>query len=120
MIERIRAKAFGTLLRQEVAYFDQPENSSAAISNHLSSDARALQQMTGPRLGIICEASVMAGIGLILAFVFNYLLATILVIFFAIIIIINYWDVRLNAKVTQRSGIILRQASTVRLNLSNE
>ncbi|CAF4486681.1 unnamed protein product [Rotaria sp. Silwood2] len=55
LTERIRSKAFACLLRQEVAYFDRPENSSGAICVRLSSDALAVQEMTGTRLGAICE-----------------------------------------------------------------
>ncbi|CAF4969458.1 unnamed protein product, partial [Rotaria sp. Silwood1] len=49
LTQRIRAKAFACLLRQEVAYFDQPENSSGAICTRLSTDASAVQEMTGTR-----------------------------------------------------------------------
>ncbi|CAF1306036.1 unnamed protein product [Rotaria sordida] len=56
LTQRIRSKAFTCLLRQEVAYFDRPENSSSAICVRLSSDASAVQEMTGTRLGAICEA----------------------------------------------------------------
>ncbi|CAF3527728.1 unnamed protein product [Rotaria sp. Silwood1] len=66
LTERIRAKAFAHLLRQEVAFFDRPENSSGAICNRLSSDALAIQQMTGTRLGIICESIATFGIGFVL------------------------------------------------------
>ncbi|CAF4137845.1 unnamed protein product [Rotaria sp. Silwood2] len=56
LTQRIRSKTFACLLRQEVAYFDQPENSSGAICARLSSDALAVQEMAGIRLGAICEA----------------------------------------------------------------
>ncbi|CAF4651778.1 unnamed protein product [Rotaria sp. Silwood1] len=46
LTQRIRSKAFACLLRQEVAYFDRPENSSGAICTRLSSDASAIQEMT--------------------------------------------------------------------------
>ncbi|CAF1239230.1 unnamed protein product [Adineta ricciae] len=36
LTQRIRSKAFSCLLRQEVAYFDRPENSSGAIGSSLS------------------------------------------------------------------------------------
>ncbi|CAF4619274.1 unnamed protein product, partial [Rotaria sp. Silwood2] len=46
LTQRIRSKAFACLLRQEVTYFDRPENSSGAICARLSSDASAVQEMT--------------------------------------------------------------------------
>ncbi|CAF4380045.1 unnamed protein product, partial [Rotaria sp. Silwood2] len=56
LTQRIRSKAFACLLRQEIAYFDRPENSSTSICARLSSDASAVQEMCGTRLGAICEA----------------------------------------------------------------
>ncbi|CAF3920069.1 unnamed protein product [Rotaria sp. Silwood1] len=53
LTQRIRSKAFASLLRQEVAYFDRPENNSGAICTRLSSDASAIQEMTGARLGVL-------------------------------------------------------------------
>ncbi|CAF4470218.1 unnamed protein product, partial [Rotaria sp. Silwood2] len=55
LTQRIRSKAFACLLRQEVAYFDRPENSSGAICVRLSSDASAIQEMSSTRFGAICE-----------------------------------------------------------------
>ncbi|CAF5025633.1 unnamed protein product, partial [Rotaria sp. Silwood1] len=55
LTQRIRSKTFSCLLRQEVAYFDRPENSSGAICTRLSSDALAIQEMTGTRLGLAVE-----------------------------------------------------------------
>ncbi|CAF1024549.1 unnamed protein product [Rotaria sp. Silwood1] len=53
LTQRIRSKAFSCLLRQEVAYFDRPENSSGAICVRLSSDASAIQDMTGQRVALV-------------------------------------------------------------------
>ena len=43
MIQRIRAKAFQSLLRQEVAYFDRPDNSTGALCTRLSTEASDVQ-----------------------------------------------------------------------------
>ncbi|CAF1332172.1 unnamed protein product, partial [Rotaria sp. Silwood1] len=53
LTQRIRSKTFSCLLRQEVAYFDRPENSSGAICTRLSSDASAIQEMTGQHVGLV-------------------------------------------------------------------
>ncbi|CAF1048390.1 unnamed protein product, partial [Rotaria sordida] len=63
LTERICTKAFAHYLRQEMAFFDCLENSSGAICNRLSSDALAIQQMVGSRLGIVFESVAMFGIG---------------------------------------------------------
>ncbi|CAF4110700.1 unnamed protein product, partial [Rotaria sordida] len=71
LTERIRSKAFACLLRQEVAYFDRPENSSGAICTRLSSDASAVQEMTGTRLGVIFEVLALSFFGIIFGFAYG-------------------------------------------------
>jgi len=114
LTERIRIKAFATLLRQEVAYFDQLENNSHAINNRLSFDARSIQQMTGARFSILCEASVIIVVALILSFLFHYQLGLILFIYLTYVTIIIYLDIYLKARVVQRSRRTLEQATAVR------
>ncbi|CAF1586809.1 unnamed protein product [Adineta ricciae] len=77
LVQRIRSKAFSCLLRQEVDYFDRPENSSTAICVRLSSNAAALQDMTGTRLGVVCEALSLLIFGLIFGLIFNWKLTVI-------------------------------------------
>ena len=96
MTQRIRSKAFACLLRQEVAYFDRPENSSGAICARLSSDASAVQEMTGTRLGVICEAFALSCFGLIFGILFSWQLT--IIVFFPLLFqgIIVYLNVQLN------------------------
>ncbi|CAF4577645.1 unnamed protein product [Rotaria sp. Silwood1] len=63
LTERICSKAFAHYLRQDMAFFDLVENSSGAICNRLSSNALAIQQMVGSRLGIVFESIAMFGVG---------------------------------------------------------
>src|ERR1700722_20174175 len=93
LTQRIRAKAFASLLRQEVAYFDLPENSSGSICSRLSSDALAVQQMTGTRLGIICETLAMFAFGLVLGFLLNWELTLIVFFFLVAMFIVAYMNI---------------------------
>jgi ATP-binding cassette subfamily B (MDR/TAP) protein 1 len=114
LTQRIRAKAFAHFLRQEVAYFDRSENSSGAISARLSSDAFAIQQMTGTRLGIIFETLAVLCFGLILGLFYSWQL-TLIVLFSAIITFsITYMNIRLQARLKKRSTLILERANSVR------
>lgn len=115
MTQRIRTKAFVHLLQQEIAYFDRPENSSGAISNFLSSAAMAVQQMTGPRLGILCESLATFAIGLILGFVVSWQLAFVLFFYLIFLFLIGFIEVRWQMRLNERSNRNLRQASSVRL-----
>jgi ATP-binding cassette subfamily B (MDR/TAP) protein 1 len=118
LVQRIRLKAFSCLLRQEVAYFDRPENSSGSISNRLSSDALAIQQMTGSRLGMMCEAFALFVSGLISGILLNWQLTIIAFIPLTILIVVTYLSVRLNMWLTQQISTIHERASTVRSYIS--
>lgn len=52
---RLRKKAFKSMLRQEIAYFDDHKNSTGALCTRLSSDASRVQGCTGVRLGTVLK-----------------------------------------------------------------
>lgn len=50
-----RKLLFAALLRQEINYFDNPENSTGALTSKLSSDAQNIQGASGATLGTILQ-----------------------------------------------------------------
>jgi ATP-binding cassette subfamily B (MDR/TAP) protein 1 len=114
LIHRVRLKMFACLLRQETAYFDRPENSSSAISVRLSSDAAALEQMVGTRLGAICESVALSVFGFLFGIFFSWQLTMIVLLTLLIVIITAYLNIRLNMHLSKQSNIILRRANMVR------
>ncbi|CAF3942686.1 unnamed protein product [Rotaria sordida] len=114
LTERIRIKAFAHLLCQEIAFFDRPENSSGAICNRLSSDALAIQQMTGARLGIVCESIAMFGIGVVLGVFVSWQLTLIVLFYIVSLFVIAVMQIRWQARLNKRSDDILELASSVR------
>ncbi|CAF3691000.1 unnamed protein product [Rotaria sp. Silwood1] len=101
LIQRIRSKAFACLLRQEVAYFDRPENSSGAICVRLSSDASAVKDITGSRLGVICEATALSFFGILFGCLISWQLT--LIVFGAVVIqciVTSSWKPLIPASVT--------------------
>ena len=56
LIFRARSRAIRALLRQDIAFFDQPENSSGALVSLLSADVTSLAGMSGATLGAILNA----------------------------------------------------------------
>ncbi|CAF2577462.1 unnamed protein product [Rotaria sp. Silwood2] len=99
---------------KEVAFFDRLENSSGAICHRLSSDALAIQQMTGARLGIVCESIATFGIGVVLGFLVSWQL-TLIVLFYVIsLFVLAFIQIRWQARLNKRSDCILELASSVR------
>ena len=119
MIQRVRSKAFGSLLRQEVAYFDRTENSSGAICVRLSSDASALQEMAGTRLGVICEAIAISLFGVLFGLAFNWQLTVIVVLPMISFTIFTLADIRLNRWIRKQSSRISEKMNSVRSNVSS-
>ncbi len=114
LTERIRLKVFQCLLRQEIAYYDRPENSSNAISVRLSSDISAIEQMVGIRLGIMFETIALSCFGLLFGLFFSWELTIIVFLTMLIIIVTASLYVYMNAYLKKQSGSLLQKANTVR------
>ncbi len=46
LTNRLRIKAFGCMLRQEVGWFDMPENNTGSLCARLATDASAVQSVS--------------------------------------------------------------------------
>lgn len=117
MTQRIRSKAFASLLRQEMAYFDQQENSSGAICMRLSTDASAIQYMAGTRLSIICETAATFFFGILFGLLCEWPFELMLIffgslLFFAGIFYLHMW---LASRIRKNNEKIIGQANSVRL-----
>ncbi|CAF4001039.1 unnamed protein product, partial [Rotaria magnacalcarata] len=112
LTERIRIKTFECLLRQEVAYFDRPENNCGAVCTRLSSDGSAVQQFTGPRLGIFCEALSMFVIALILGFFYSWQISCIVFLCILLACAIAYINIRVQGQLFEHCGMLQGRASS--------
>ncbi|CAF1658203.1 unnamed protein product, partial [Adineta ricciae] len=99
LTNRIRTKAFGCMLRQEVGWYDQPENNTGALCGRLSTDALAIQSLTSARLGLLIESLSLLVIALIIGLIFSWQL--ILVVFGLIVFEMTFaiLEVRRKSKV---------------------
>ncbi|CAF3905306.1 unnamed protein product, partial [Adineta steineri] len=113
LVSRIRSKAFVCFLRQEVAYFDRPENSSGAICTQLSSNAAAIEDMAGSRLGVICQAFSMSIFGILLGLYYSWKLTIIIVAPSVIVMIAITIQIRLSSWLKTQSDLIYSQATTL-------
>lgn len=93
LTRRVLAKAFTCLLRQEVAYFDKPENNAGPISTRLSTDAMSMQQVAGPTVSIVIEYIAMVSFGLIFGCLLNYQITIFVFVCVVVIFIITIMEV---------------------------
>ncbi|XP_076803035.1 ATP-dependent translocase ABCB1-like isoform X3 [Clavelina lepadiformis] len=75
LTERLRKAAFRAILRQDLAFFDEPSNSSGTLSARLSSDAGKVDGCIGTRAGLLCQNFAAVGCAISIAFAFSWQMA---------------------------------------------
>ncbi|KAI0429203.1 ABC transporter [Xylaria sp. FL1042] len=86
LIHRVRDRAFRTMLRQDVAFFDKEENTPGALTSFLSTETTHLAGLSGVTLGTLLTIATTLVSSNIVALVFGWKLA--LVCFSAVPVII--------------------------------
>ncbi|XP_071841103.1 ATP-dependent translocase ABCB1-like isoform X2 [Apostichopus japonicus] len=72
---RLRKKAFWTMLRQDVSFFDEPRHNTGALATRLSTDASNVKGATGIRIGSSIQSVVTLLAAVVIAFIFGWKLA---------------------------------------------
>lgn len=75
LVHRARDKAFRTMLRQDIAFFDKEENSAGALTSFLSTETTHLAGMSGVTLGTILVVCTTLIAAISLSCAMNYKLA---------------------------------------------
>ncbi|KAE8788318.1 multidrug resistance protein 1 [Hordeum vulgare] len=78
LIERVRNLSFQNIVHQEVAWFDNPSNSSGALGTRLSVDALNVRRLVGDNLGLIVQSTASLTAGFVIAFTADWRLALII------------------------------------------
>ncbi|EUB56005.1 Multidrug resistance protein 3 [Echinococcus granulosus] len=101
---RCRILLFETILKQEVGWFDIPENQPDALAGRLAADVPTLQNMTGRRLASMLETFVFIVSSLFIAFFFSWQIALVSLAYFPILVIAGVFEMQTwSAEVTRKS-----------------
>jgi ABC-type multidrug transport system fused ATPase/permease subunit len=95
LTKRLRAKTFHAILRQEIAYFDDPKNNTGALCTRLATEASAVQGATGVRIGTTLQNLGSLGTGIILSFVFSWQLTLLILAFVPLMVAGGFLQSRL-------------------------
>ncbi|KAA3670138.1 uncharacterized protein DEA37_0007362, partial [Paragonimus westermani] len=87
LTKRLRALYFECILRQEIGWFDRPENQAGALTANLATQTSRLKLISGSQLGTIMEAVVLTVVSLVIGFVFSWQLTLLFLAFFPLIVI---------------------------------
>ncbi|XP_015524858.1 ATP-dependent translocase ABCB1 [Neodiprion lecontei] len=87
---RMRELAFGTMLKQEMAWFDVPSNGTGSLCAKLSGEAAAIQGATGQRIGTLIQSATTIVLGLALAMYYEWRLGLVGTAFIPFILVTIY------------------------------
>uniref|UniRef100_A0A7N0U2K1 Uncharacterized protein n=1 Tax=Kalanchoe fedtschenkoi TaxID=63787 RepID=A0A7N0U2K1_KALFE len=94
LVRRIREVCFEKVVRMEVGWFDEPENSSGCIGARLSADAATIRALVGDALGQLVQNASSAVTGLVIAFVASWELAFIILILLPLVGVTGFVQVK--------------------------
>ncbi|CAH8573835.1 unnamed protein product [Heterobilharzia americana] len=87
LVKRIRSMVFEAMLRQEVGWFDEPENQAGALTAKLATDAAKVAMVSGSQMGFLVEALALILMSLIVAFIYSWQLTLVILAFYPLIVI---------------------------------
>ncbi|GAA54706.1 multidrug resistance protein 1, partial [Clonorchis sinensis] len=88
LTQRLRSQLFKAILSQDIGWFDRQENQPGILTARLATEASKLKVLSGSSLGFIVEAGVLSIISIVVAFIYSWQLA-LLVLGFAPILVLS-------------------------------
>lgn len=85
LTRRLRKIGFQAMLRQEIGWFDDPNNSPGALTTRLATDASMVQGATGSQIGMIVNSLTNIGASLVIAYYFSWKLSLVVTCFLPLI-----------------------------------
>ncbi|KAF7261217.1 hypothetical protein EG68_01543 [Paragonimus skrjabini miyazakii] len=92
--KRIRVLYFECILKQEIGWFDRPENHTGVLTTRLATDTSQLKVISGSQLSTIVEPVVFAITSVIISFVYSWRLTLMFFIFFPLIVVTGAFKFR--------------------------
>ncbi|OEL38177.1 ABC transporter B family member 11 [Dichanthelium oligosanthes] len=113
LIERIRALTFQSIVRQEVAWFDHPENSSGALNGRLSIDALNVRRLVGDNLALLVQSIATLTCGIVIAMVADWKLSLVILFVIPLVGLQGYAQVKFLQGFSQDAKTMYEEASQV-------
>lgn len=94
-LARIRVECFANILRQQVGWFDLPENSPQRLTTRLASDAPAIKSVYNARVGSLLSGMSTILTSLIIAFYLGWKLAILLTLVLPLLLYVGFLQMKM-------------------------
>jgi ATP-binding cassette subfamily B (MDR/TAP) protein 1 len=119
---RLRQLTFSALLRQNIGYFDLPENGTGALTSKLAKDATYVEGAVGTTLGLAIQNMTLMAISLVIAFIRGWMLTLLCFSTFPIMVAAQYFQMQfiagaggdINKAYQNASGVASESISSMR------
>ncbi|KAF5864930.1 GTPase-activating protein [Aspergillus alliaceus] len=105
LIRRARSKAFRTILRQDITFFDREENSTGALTSFLSTETKHLSGVSGVTLGTILMTSTTLGAAIVISLAIGWKLALVCISVVPVLLACGFYRFYMLAQFQQRSKL---------------
>ncbi|XP_067932472.1 ATP-dependent translocase ABCB1-like [Watersipora subatra] len=78
---RLRKKSFAAIVKQDIGFFDEEDNSVGFLASRLASDASLVKGATGQRVGVLLQNTATVIGALVIAFTFVWELTLVVIVF---------------------------------------
>ncbi|EES01319.2 hypothetical protein BDA96_03G288600 [Sorghum bicolor] len=113
LIQRVRSLSFQSIVHQEVAWFDDPSNSSGALGARLHIDALNIRRLVGDNLAILVQCIVTLIAGFSIAFASDWKLTLIVICVIPVMGSQNYIQVKFLKGFSEDAKVMYEDASQV-------
>ncbi|KAL0903147.1 hypothetical protein M5K25_027503 [Dendrobium thyrsiflorum] len=113
LIRRIRLMTFEKVVNMEIAWFDDPDNSSGAVGARLSADAATVRSLVGDALALIVQNITTLIAGLLIAFIANWQLSLIILAMIPLIGLNGWIEMKFMKGFSANAKVMYEEASQV-------